>query len=67
MEFLFLSGGFPTQASTYQESIPSDSLGNTVFKNENYTFYATFPALNLKSVVSNVPVLGIIYGFISGG
>lgn len=66
-DLIFLSG-FPTQQEVSDVSrVQVSQSGNTVFENEAYYFYATFPALDLPPVESNKPILLRSFGWINGG
>jgi hypothetical protein len=66
-DLIFLSG-YPTQQETSDiDRVQVDKDGNTVFENEAYRFYATFPSLNLPPVSSNKPILMRSFGWINGG
>lgn len=66
-DLMFLAG-FPTQQGRSDVSLVQvDKNGNTVFENEAYYFYATFPALDLPPVESNKPILLRSFGWINGG
>lgn len=65
-DYAFISG-FPVQLDEVTVGGQSDISGNEVFINPSYSFFATYPALSLLPINSNVPILARSYGWVNGG